>query len=98
MAGWKRRLQEAATDLLGLPPDALGDVSRVTCLGAEKVVVENATELLHVSETRIEVALTYQDLVLEGREFTVTLVSDREVHIEGAVSCIRYQARGGVIS
>lgn len=96
MAGWKRRFQRATTEFLRLPPDALLDVSRVTCLGAEKIVIENAVELLHVSDRQIEVTLSEQHVTIEGSNFIVSFISNREVHIEGDVEQIRYHRRDGM--
>lgn len=95
MSSWKQRLSQSATDWLGLPPDALLDVSRVTCLDGRKVIIENAVELTRVSDTSIEVELTAQHLLIEGREFVVTLVMSREIHIEGLVHKMTYQETTG---
>lgn len=97
MSSWKRRLGQRATDLFGLPPDALLTVSRVTCIGASQVVVENAVNLSRVTENHIEVELEEQWLTVQGHSFVVTLVSSKEVHIEGVVSGITYQPKGGVV-
>lgn len=90
MRNWKRRLQRAATDLLSLPPDALLDVSRLTCVDGAEIVVENAVSLLHVSQTAVEVDLGKMRLELVGQDFIVTLVSGREIHVQGAVERIVY--------
>ncbi|QSO52645.1 hypothetical protein JZ785_01510 [Alicyclobacillus curvatus] len=95
MSSWKQRLSHRATEWLGLPPDALLDVSRVTCLDGHKVIVENAVELLRVSGSLIEVELTGQRLTIEGQEFVVTMVMSREIHIEGIVHSMTYQTVGG---
>ncbi len=96
MRRWKRRLQQAATDWLSLPPDTMSGVSRLTCLGGEQVIVENVVGLLHVSDARVEVDLQNSRLTLLGRDFVVTLVSVGEVHVRGLVQQITYHAKGDV--
>jgi len=97
MARWKRRFQEAATDLLRLPADALVDVSRVTCLDAAKIIIENAVELRHVSDGLIDVAFSEKLLSIEGSNFIVTFISNREIHVEGNITQLRYQPRDDVM-
>ncbi|RIV25868.1 hypothetical protein D2Q93_05530 [Alicyclobacillaceae bacterium I2511] len=97
MRRWKRRLQQAATDLLSLPRDTMmSGVSRLTCVDGEQVIVENITGLLHVSDSRVEVGLQDRQLTLSGQNFVVTLVSVGEVHVHGNVQQILYQTKGGV--
>ncbi len=95
MSSWKQRLSQATTDWLGLPPDALLNVARVTCLDGRKVIVENATELVRVAENLIEIELPSQRLMIEGRDFVVTMVMSREIHVEGEVHRLTYQPVGG---
>lgn len=94
MSGWKARLKQSATDLLKLPPDALLDVARVTCVDGKNVVVENARKLLQVEAKQVVLDLGNEILAVIGREFEVTLVTDREVHIAGLVDRLEYVRRG----
>lgn len=98
MSSWKRRLQETATDWFGLPPDAMLDVSRVTCIGSTEVIVENAVGLIRATDTEIVVELVNDILRVKGREFVVTLVAGREVHVQGQVDTLTYErsVNGGI--
>src|ERR1700730_1177812 len=93
MRSWKYRLQRAATDWLSLPSDAILNVARLTCVDAAEVVVENATALLKVTETDVEIDLQNMILRLHGSDFVVNLVSSGEIHIRGIVDRIAYQRK-----
>lgn len=73
MSGWKTRIRKRATELLNLPPDALLDVPRVTCVGAAHVIVEGAKGLIGVDSESIVLDLGDQTLSLRGHDFEVTL-------------------------
>lgn len=94
MPGWKSKLKQSASDMLKLPPDALLDTPRVTCLGETSVVVENATRLLKVEENQVVLELPAKLLFISGHEFEVTLVTGREVHISGAVQRLEFVEPG----
>lgn len=95
MSSWKHRLQRAATDWLSLPSDALLNVARLTCVDGAEVVVENATALLKVTETDVEIDLKETILRLHGTDFVVNLVSSGEIHVRGIVDRIVYQRKQG---
>lgn len=95
MAPWKRRLQQAAADLLALPPDSMMDVPRVTCIGGQELVVEHVVSLLRVSPEQISANLGEQVLNVYGQSFDVPLVSDGEVHVRGVIERIEFVRRGG---
>ncbi|WAH38545.1 YabP/YqfC family sporulation protein [Alicyclobacillus dauci] len=94
MPGWKARLKQSATEMLKLPPDALLDVSRVTCVDGKNVVVENARGLLKVEGEEVTLNLGNEVLAIHGQDFEVTLVTDREVHITGKVMRLEYVRSG----
>ncbi|MCL6599149.1 MAG: YabP/YqfC family sporulation protein [Alicyclobacillus macrosporangiidus] len=91
MHGWKRRIQRTVTDLLALPQDALQRVARLTCVGGQEVVVEQAVSLLRVGEKEVEIDLGETTVLLEGDAFTVQLVASGEVHVSGRVDRITYR-------
>lgn len=90
MSGWRTRLKQTATDLLNLPPDALLNASRVTCVNGSNVVVERAKGLTKVADDEVIVDLHQQTLIIRGTNFEVTLVTEGEVHIAGNVSSLQY--------
>lgn len=90
MAGWKGQLKRRATEMLKLPPDALLDVSRVTCVDGQHVVVENARGLMKVEGEQVVLDLGDKTLIIHGSDFEVTLVTEREVHIRGRVAQIDF--------
>ncbi|GMA60019.1 hypothetical protein NZD89_10620 [Alicyclobacillus fastidiosus] len=94
MPGWKSRLKQSATEMLKLPPDALLDVSRVTCVDGKNVVVENARRLLKVESEEVTLDLGDHILALHGHDFEIILVTDREVHVTGQVTRLEYIAHG----
>lgn len=95
MSSWKERLSHSATEWLGLPPDALQNVSRVTCLGGREVIIENAVELIRVSDVLVEVLLTSQRLIIEGSGFVVKMVMSQEIHLDGQIEKMTYITAGG---
>lgn len=94
MPGWKSKLKQSATDMLKLPPDALLDVPRVTCVGGKTVVVENSSRLLKVEEQIVLLELPGQVLAIYGRDFEVTLVTQREVHVAGQINKLEFLTPG----
>lgn len=90
MSGWKTRIRKRATELLNLPPDALLDLPRVTCIGGAHVVVEGSKGLIEVDSELIVLDLGDQHLYVRGHDFEVTLVTEREVHVQGAVVQLDY--------
>ncbi|WP_206917412.1 YabP/YqfC family sporulation protein [Alicyclobacillus suci] len=94
MPGWKSRLKQSATEFLKLPPDALLEVSRVTCVDGKNVVVENARRLLKVENTKVTLDLGEQILTIHGQDFEIILVTDKEVHVTGQVASLEYTAHG----
>jgi sporulation protein YqfC len=90
MRSWKDRLRRATTEWLSLPPDALLDVSRLTCIDGTELVIENAVSLVKVSETEVDIEMTRSLVRLQGQSFIVTLVAEREIHVQGQVSQITY--------
>lgn len=95
MRKWKQTIRRTATEWLSLPPDAFLDVSRVTCIDGAQVIVENIESLLRVTETVVEVDLGKQTLLIQGENFVVTLVAEREVHVRGTVAQLSYVAKKG---
>lgn len=95
MRAFGRRIKQAATDWFALPPDALLDASRVTCLNGEELTMENVVSLERVSDTAVEVELQAHVVVVEGRDFVVTLVTDQEIHMRGSIDQITYRRRPG---
>lgn len=95
MRTWKQRLRKSATEWLALPPDALLEVSRLTCVDGGRVVIENVVNLIRVEETIVEMDLGKFDLILTGHGFSVSLVARGEVHVEGEVHQISYSRHGG---
>ncbi|MCL6516352.1 YabP/YqfC family sporulation protein [Alicyclobacillus sp.] len=100
MNRWRRRIQKTVTDLLALPQDALAPIARLTCIGGQEVVVEQAVSLLRVEERQVELDLGDMTLLIEGDGFTVHLVASGEVHVTGRVDRIVYRrpqptGRGG---
>jgi sporulation protein YqfC len=95
MRTWKQRVRRAATEWLSLPPDALLNVSRLTCLDGGEVIVENIHSLLRVADTAVEIDLGNSLLTLSGERFVVTLVAEREVHVRGVVGQISYLPKKG---
>ncbi|MFD1677809.1 YabP/YqfC family sporulation protein [Alicyclobacillus fodiniaquatilis] len=94
MPRWKQRLKQSAADMLKLPPDALLDVPRITCVDGKNVVVENAGGLLKVEAEQVLLNLGKEILIIRGRDFEVTLVTEREVHLSGAVNQIEFVRDG----
>ncbi|QQE77336.1 YabP/YqfC family sporulation protein [Alicyclobacillus sp. SO9] len=94
MPSMKRRWKQLATEWLSLPPDALQDVSRVTCLNGNEVIVENIESLLRVSDTQVDIDVGHAVLHVHGESFVVTLASTTEVHLRGSVSSLSYSSRG----
>lgn len=95
MQGWKGKLKQSASDMLKLPPDALLSTPRVTCLDAKTVIVENATRLLKVEEDQVSLELPAEKyLIVTGRDFEVTLVTNREVHLSGSVQKLEFTDTG----
>lgn len=90
MSGWKSQVKKRATEMLKLPPDALLNVSRVTCVDGKTVVVENAQGLMKVEQNCVVLSLGARTLQIHGGDFEVTLVTEREVHIKGRVEHIDY--------
>jgi sporulation protein YqfC len=86
----KQRLKRRAAEFLALPLDTLMDVPRVTCINGTDVVVENVRTLVRVAEHEVIVDVTDIQICVEGSQFEVTLVTDKEVHIRGQVDAIRY--------
>lgn len=95
MPSWRRRLQNAATNMLALPPDAVSDAPRLTCVDGREIVIENVVELLHVNATEVRLNLGANQVVLQGHDFTVNLVAGREVHLTGQVDAILFHRAGG---
>lgn len=95
MRSWKQKMRKTAAHWLALPPDALLDVSRVTCVDASEVIVENVVSLLRVAETEVEMDVGKYTLLLRGQGFVVTLVAQDEVHVTGEVSEFSYVRKGG---
>jgi sporulation protein YqfC len=95
MRKWRQKIRRTATEWLSLPPDALLDVSRLTCIDGGQVVVENMKALLSVSETAVEVELQNQKLLLQGENFVITMLAEGELHLQGTVSQISYQPKKG---
>lgn len=90
MPSRKRRWKQLATDLFSLPPDALEDVSRVTCLNGQQIIVENIRGLLRVSEEQVDIDLGHALLRAVGTSFVVTLASPSEVHLQGNLHSLNY--------
>ncbi|MCL6549335.1 MAG: hypothetical protein K6T30_10565 [Alicyclobacillus sp.] len=95
MRTWKQRLQRAAAEVFALPPDALADVSRLTCTDGAELVLENVAALRQVTDTRLEVDCGRFVLVVEGESFEVSYIAGSEMHVRGQVSLIRYLRPGG---
>jgi len=95
MRSLNNKIKRAATNWLALPSDALFDVTRVTCVNAKEVVIEHVESLLHVSNQTVEVHLGAQILTVRGNGFEVTLISGREVHLQGEVASLEYRTAGG---
>lgn len=91
--GWKR----IAAEWLALPPDALEQISRVTCLNGQEVIVENIEALTRVSGQVVEIDVGHAVLEVTGKSFVVTLASKREVHLQGEVESITYRPKGRTV-
>lgn len=94
MPGWKQRIKQSATEMLKLPPDALLDTPRVTCLDGKSVVVDNAKSLVKVEESIVLLDCDVYTVVIRGHDFEVTLVTDKEVHVTGLVDSLEFQRNG----
>lgn len=94
MPSMKRQWKQLAAEWLSLPPDALQNVSRVTCLNGQEVIVENIESLLRVSDTQVDIDVGHAILHVQGQAFVVTLASTTEVHLRGSVRSISYSVRG----
>jgi|GEM_PF-771211 len=94
MPARNRRWKRIAAQWFSLPPDTFTDISRVTCLHGEQVIVENIKGLLRVSEQLVEMDVGHAVLAVTGRDFVVTLASHTEVQLEGKVESLTYRSKG----
>lgn len=90
MRAFGRRFRQAAVDWFGLPADTLLDVSRLTCLNAQELTLYNVVSLEQVSDTMLRADLGAHTVQVDGNGFTVTLVTDREIHLMGEITNIAY--------
>lgn len=97
MRAFGRRFRQAAVDWFGLPADTLLDVSRLTCLNAQELALYNVVSLEQVSETTLRADLGAHTVQVDGHGFTVTLVTDREIHLMGDIANIAYTPAGGTV-
>ncbi|MDQ0190477.1 hypothetical protein JI721_13825 [Alicyclobacillus cycloheptanicus] len=94
MRAFGKRIKQTASELFSLPPDTLLDIPRLSCLNAEEVVIEHMVALEHVSDTELVVNLGEQTVLIQGRDFVVTLLTSQEIHMKGQVDSITYQRHG----
>lgn len=97
MPSWKRRVQTAAANLFAIPPDAISDVPRVTCVNGASIVIENVVSLKHVASTEVRVDAGSFQVAVKGDGFQVDLVAGGELHLSGTVESIQFlRTRGDV--
>lgn len=94
MRSFTARWKQTAADLFGLPPDALLQVPRFSCLNGNEMVVENVVALHSVTERCLQADLGFAVLSINGSDFVVTLLTSREIHLRGRIDSIQLDREG----
>lgn len=90
----KRRamaLRGELADFLELPRDILLDLPRLTLLGNLRLVIENHRGLIQYTPSRLRVCLEKGEVVLDGSDLTIALISPEEIVVEGKLAGVQFR-------
>lgn len=86
----KRGLRERLVSLLELPGDVVLDVARITWIGDVELVVENHRGLTEYRPDQVVLRTATGQLVIDGEEMQIGLLSSDQVILLGRIRGLRY--------
>lgn len=95
--GFPRRapIQKAHPDALTWPEDLLGRCARITAIGCHRLLVENHTGLLCLTETEIRLNTGCGPLSISGEGLTLCDARPRAMIVKGRIRRIDLPLEGG---
>lgn len=89
-----RKIRKLTADLLDLPEDIVFDLPRVTMIGNAQVYIENHRGVLHFSQERLSLAISFGELAVTGTDLIIRSIWPHEVIVEGSITGIQYTRTG----
>lgn len=94
MGEWMGRLQEKMRDNF-LAEDLDPRLPYVQVVGDKRVLIENHTGIVEYSDTVMRVSLGGMELCIGGEGMDLTVLTLRELTIEGRIHTLEYSRRSG---
>ncbi|NLP18625.1 MAG: sporulation protein YqfC [Firmicutes bacterium] len=85
-----RALRSELADFFELPKDILLDLPRITLLGNLRLVIENHRGLIQYEPVQIRVCLEKGEVVLQGSNLNISLISKEEIVIDGQLKGVEF--------
>lgn len=89
------KLQKSVSNVLELPPDALGDGPKICITGRQQLAVENFQSVLAFSEEEIRLLTSEGELSFTGKGFVLKKILPTEMQIEGELSSLTFEGGKG---
>lgn len=83
-------LRSELADFFELPKDILLDLPRITLMGNLRLVIENHRGLIQYDPVQIRVCLEKGEIVLQGSELNISLISREEIVIDGQLKGVKF--------
>lgn len=88
----KNRGLQRLAQILEVPADAVLDISRLTMLGNEQLLIENHRGIVEYTPCFIRINLNAAVLQITGSDMVLGNLQADQILIEGRVEAIRYDA------
>lgn len=77
------------SEVLEIPPEAIGNIPKITIVGKERVLVENYTALLDYKKDNIR--LKYEGGVIEiwGKNFEIRVIGEENIAVSGEITSVK---------
>lgn len=76
--------------LLDIPEDVTTDVSRVTILGREELLVENHGGIIEYTGDLLRLRIVEGELCIRGKELMLGTIEAEQVRVTGRIVAVQY--------
>ena len=94
-ARFRRRRRPQPTDALAWADDLLGHCARVTALGSRRILVENHTGILELTEDRVRLSTGCGPITIAGRSLSLCDVRKNALIVRGEIERVDLPPEGG---
>lgn len=87
----KRKIKEKITDVLELPKEVVLNISKITIIGNQELIIENYKGVIEYSSTLIRINTGNCLVKITGKSLCIEEITSEDIKISGQVSTLEFQ-------